>query len=268
MLHLHILSFLILFLGASLSEAETRQEIELEWKIPESGYRDGVVFPGDTVTFSYMSPHDVYYYPSGECSDANGAVEIGASGGQDSVIVTYEFTEEDVGMTKTFVCTFGIHCESGQKISFKVNPTPEADYRIPAWNIGNAPYETKSVYNGQTVHFTYSGSHNVVIFPEATDDDPCDDEGLVWLGETGEESVTYAFTEGTSPDPTEVMFACFAKNQTAHCEKGQHIKFNVYATIDDIPSTDTTDNNEGDSAVEMASKLSALLGFFLGTWLI
>merc|ERR1712038_559075 len=87
--------------------------IPLTWELGAT-YNDMDVTVGDTVTFTWISDHNVYRHPSGTC-DRTDSTLIGATSP-----TSYTFTDDDVGKSVTFACQQPFHCEVGQKITFKV----------------------------------------------------------------------------------------------------------------------------------------------------
>jgi len=94
--------------------------IEIEWKIPAPGESlpDGNASVGDTLSFSWPEVsgyHNVYYHPTGTCSDT-GAEKVGDVFDN----TEYVIKESDAGSTLTFACDVEFHCEFGQKVQFTV----------------------------------------------------------------------------------------------------------------------------------------------------
>ena len=279
------LTLLLSFLLLAIAAGERKIEID-PWEIPSKPYRGQVAFPGEMIVFNYTSPHDVWLLPSGNCSDLEGAVVVGdAHDGEDYIQAMYTIGESDVGETLTFICGVTGHCDAGQIIEFEIKEIPEVDFFYPQWNIGNAPYAEVDAYNGQTIGWEYGGSHNVYIFPAATDDEPCDAEDAIVIGDTGTSSIEYTLTEGMGEgcNATELYFVCYAKSELKHCGRGQYVKFNVYPTEDCIMDPcdghdshdmghdsmdECHDSHDEDGAIGGMTLKWTILGMVLGALLI
>ena len=115
---------------------------------------------------------------------------------------------------------------------------------IDPWVIplDNIPYPTRSAVQGDVVSFHYRGNHNVYVAVHSdTSDDTfrCDTLDATEVGASGSDYANYTLTmssdsEGISQTYTTVTFFC---NYTVHCERGQQLKFNIYASREDIPPT-------------------------------
>jgi hypothetical protein len=80
-------------------------------------------------------------------------------------------------------------------------------------------YTDQSAIVGDTVTFTWSGSHNVYIHPNKTD--TCDKTERTEVSKTSGKKYTFK-----TSDVGVVVFAC---DKSGHCAAGQIVKFNVTA---------------------------------------
>ena len=103
---------LVATLPSGIAEVKT---IELDWKVPSSGFPDETVKVGDIVTFKWTGNHNVFRHDTESCDLTEGTV-LGSRNPQ-----SYTFVESDVGERSVyFACHVGTHCSSGQHITFTV----------------------------------------------------------------------------------------------------------------------------------------------------
>jgi plastocyanin len=92
-------------------------EIEVVWDFPDDPDDDSLppltALVGDTVTFDWLTNHNVYVHPSMTCDETD-RILVGLTTG-----ATYTFTEADVG-DLVFACDVGSHCEGGLILTFTV----------------------------------------------------------------------------------------------------------------------------------------------------
>mmetsp|Transcript_25723 Transcript_25723/g.62997 ORF Transcript_25723/g.62997 Transcript_25723/m.62997 type:complete len:248 (+) Transcript_25723:91-834(+) len=119
--------------------------------------------------------------------------------------------------------------------------------------IDNLPYPTRSAVQGDLVSFHYRGNHNVYVSSSDSqtggdnNNEPpssfrCDDtQAAILVGAIGANVANYTLSlsaddssSSSQMNFTSVTFFC---NYTSHCERGQQIQFNIYASRDDIPPT-------------------------------
>ena len=146
-----LLAFLVAFL---LLVSITGEKINLPWCKPEeseTGYEPRVAKEGDILIFEWGGEaHDVWIYPSGECLDFQGREYLGEKGG-----ASYTFTAEDVGTTKTFMCSISNHCSLGQLVAIDVVAADASDVEytlstpcgVDAY-LGEPPIETPASGSG------------------------------------------------------------------------------------------------------------------------
>ena len=83
------------------------------------------VHAGDSMTFSWdYGVHDVWIYPSGNCGEQTGKIQIGSTSDNPT---TYTFREDEAGTTVTFVCDVGSHCQAGMILDVVVLPPAAGD---------------------------------------------------------------------------------------------------------------------------------------------
>jgi hypothetical protein len=107
------------------------------------------------------------------------------------------------------------------------------------WTIQD--YEPITAQSGDTITFTWEGSHNAFIHPTGT----CDGEGAIEVGSTS--PAQYTFTDADVG--TSLFFAC---QVGGHCDAGQQIIVDVQAllvedtteSIEQTESNSTTDSTE------------------------
>jgi len=94
------------------------EKINLPWCKPDPAepYPPMIAMEGDTVVFDWLGEaHNVVIYPSGDCMDWSDKEFVSEAPGS-----SYTFGPEDVGTSKTFVCTISNHCMQGQIVTFDV----------------------------------------------------------------------------------------------------------------------------------------------------
>ena len=105
------------------------EKINLPWCKPavKGPYDNRVAKEGDTVVFEWGGEaHNAYVYPSGECLDNKDKEYLGEQSG-----ASYTFKAEDIGTSKTFICSISNHCVVGQIVTFDVVAADqEVDYLL------------------------------------------------------------------------------------------------------------------------------------------
>ena len=99
-------------------EAAGGETVTLPWCKPDvpANYTTRSIKAGDTVVFEWFGEyHNAWYYPTGDCMDRADRKFLG-----EQSPASYEFGEEDVGTTMTFVCDVSNHCQVGQYVTFDV----------------------------------------------------------------------------------------------------------------------------------------------------
>jgi hypothetical protein len=132
--------------GVVLAAAPEEVEINFPWCIPdpETPYElQSGIQEGDTVFFTWSGVyHNVYLYPSGNCTDRTDREYLGESSSDTS----YTFKNEDVGKNLTFVCDVSSHCASGQIVTFnnvaRANRTENVVYSTNKNPCGDIVYLT------------------------------------------------------------------------------------------------------------------------------
>jgi plastocyanin len=125
-----IASFCFLVVVVAAAEATDTVTITLPWCKPSTpgSYERRQAREGDTVEFDWLAEyHNAVIYPSGDCLDSSDREFLGEQPG-----ASYTFTAEDVGTSKTFVCSVSNHCAQGQLVVFDVLPstTEDIDYLL------------------------------------------------------------------------------------------------------------------------------------------